>query len=555
MNAALQMPQFPQTQQGQGMVYPPQMTQNYMGQPNGQPNGPYDAQMFLATLMDVARQQGFQMPLGVPQQMPNNMLQHMVQGQQFQNNGMLPSDQGQSISSSFPNTLVTHDTPDGSSRLPTSAAPQSSSPEMCAPSIRRRSPLPSTPSPPLPPSRRKGKEKALAPRQNSFKRKRSESSEEEGEEQEGEEEDPFTTPPRHQQTNDPQVLSPRKLGEIFRSDSGDSLLFFVQVDLMGRHGVVQNIKVCLLLRSYCPGANDLAQKNGGKMGGSINDADYVILGNTMSKTFPDLLAQTTAVNKLPLRSAFIADCVKHAALLDVDNYVLEEYVPPKKRGRPSVAAMKAEKPKEKIQKTEPRKITSKKKAIQPVEQIRYDGPPSPTPPPLSTRIELSGGNFRFSDEEVNFFKRYARHLVEMDHLISNTAIFKRLYEKVSLSTVPALSSHTPSVLRCHITHLRLGERMLGGFARMSWISFAKRLALHDVKPLMPEATLKPMDRARFKMKLVHRRSAHLPFMTVCQGLRLKIHNSRIFEIYANSLQQAGAMIVMTRWCGRHWHPM
>jgi hypothetical protein len=235
MNAALQMPQFPQTQQGQGMVYPPQMTQNYMGQPNG----PYDAQMFLATLMDVARQQGFQMPLGVPQQMPNNM----VQGQQFQNNGMSPSGQGQSISPSFPKTLVTRDTPDGSSRLPTSAAPQSSSPEMCAPSIRRRSSLPSTPSPPLLPSRSKGKEKALAPRQNSFKRKRSESPEESEEE---EEEDPFTTPPRHRQTNDPQVLSPRKLGEIFRSDSGESLLFFVQVDLMGRHGVVQNIKVCLL---------------------------------------------------------------------------------------------------------------------------------------------------------------------------------------------------------------------------------------------------------------------------------------------------------------------
>ncbi|KIM75432.1 hypothetical protein PILCRDRAFT_827355 [Piloderma croceum F 1598] len=414
--AALQMPQFPQTQQGQAMAYPPQMTQNYMGQPNGQPNGPYDAQMFLATLMDVARQQGFQMPLGVPQQMPNNMLQHMVQ---FQNNGMPPSGQGQSISSSFPNSLVTRDTPDGSSHLPTSAAPQSSSPEMCAPSIRRRSPLPSTPSPPLPPSRRKGKEKALAPRQNSFKRKRSESSEEEEEEEE-----PFTTPPRHRQTNDPQVLSPRKLGEIFRSDSGESLLFFVQVDLMGRHGVVQNIK-----------------KNGGKMGGSINDADYVILGNTLSKTFPDLLAQTTAVNKLPLRSAFIVDCVKHAALLDVDNYVLEEYIPPKKRGRPSVVTMKAEKPKEKIQKKEPRKTTPKKKAVQPVEQIRCDGPPSPTPPPLSTRIELSGGHFRFSDEEVNFFKRYARHLVEMDHLISNTAIFKRLYEKMPHHSPPSWGAY------------------------------------------------------------------------------------------------------------------
>jgi len=62
--------------------------------------------------------------------------------------------------------------------------------------------------------------------------------------------------------------------------------------------------------------------------------------------------------------------------------------------------------------------------------IRHDGPPSPTPPPTSTRVPLPGGHFRFNDEEVDFFRRYARHLVELDHLISNAAIFKRLHEKM-----------------------------------------------------------------------------------------------------------------------------
>jgi hypothetical protein len=173
------------------------------------------------------------------------------------------------------------------------------------------------------------------------------------------------------------------------------------------------------------------------MGGSINDADYVILGNTLSKTFPDLLAQATTANKLPLRSVFIIDCVKHEALLDVDNYVLEEYIPPKKRGRPNVATVKAEKPKKEREEKEPKKkMTPKKKVNQSMAQIRHNGPPSPTPPPTSTRLELPGGHFRFSDEEVNFFSRYARHLVEVDHQISNTAIFKRMHEKVSLSTIP-----------------------------------------------------------------------------------------------------------------------
>lgn len=173
------------------------------------------------------------------------------------------------------------------------------------------------------------------------------------------------------------------------------------------------------------------QKNGGKMGGSISDADYVVLGNTLSKTFPDLLAQTTAANKLPLRSAFIVDCVKHEALLDINDYVLEEYVPPKKRGRPNVIATKAEKAGKPKEKKESNRPTTNKRTEKPMVPIRHTGPPSPTPPPVSTRVALPGGHFRFSDEEVNFFRRYARHLLEMDHQISNTAIFKRLYEKAS----------------------------------------------------------------------------------------------------------------------------
>lgn len=352
--------------------------------------------------MDIARQQGFQLPLGVPQQMPNNnILQHMFQAQQFQHNVMPPSGQGQSISSSFQNSSASGSASNDSSHISASAAPPSPSPQVCAPSISRRSTPLSIPSPPPPPKHSKGKDKVLAASQNSFKRKRSEPSDESSEE----EEELFATPPpRHSTTNAPHVLSPRKLGEIFRSDLGESISFFVQVDLISRHGVVQNIK-----------------KNGGKMVGSINDADYVVLGNTMSKTFPDLIAQTIAASKLPLRSGFVADCVKHEALLDVNDYVLEEYVPPKKRGRSSVTTVVASKP---------RKEKVSKKVNKPIVPTRQDGPPSPTPPPVSARVELPGGNFRFSDEEIDFFRRYARHLLELDHTISNAAIFNRLHKKM-----------------------------------------------------------------------------------------------------------------------------
>lgn len=233
MNQAPQMQQFPQIQPGQSVIYPQQMVQNYMGQPNGQQNAPFDAQMFLANFMDIARQQGFQMPLGVPQQMTNTMMQQMFQSQQFSNTVMPQSGQGQSISSSFPNSFANDKTSNGSSHPSASAAPHSPSPQVCAPSIRRRSSPLSTPSPP-PPQLSKGKGKAVAP---SFKRKRSEPSDESSEED-------FVTPPRLLETN-AQVLFPRKLGEIFRSDSGEPLLFFMQVDLMGRYAAVQHIKVCL----------------------------------------------------------------------------------------------------------------------------------------------------------------------------------------------------------------------------------------------------------------------------------------------------------------------
>jgi hypothetical protein len=173
----------------------------------------------------------------------------------------------------------------------------------------------------------------------------------------------------------------------------------------------------------------LVQKNGGKLGGSISEADFVVLGNSQSKTFPDLLAQTTTANKLPLRSSFITDCVKHEALLEISDYVLEEYRPPKKRGRPNVPTSKAETPKNGEAKKK-KKATSKRNMNRPVAQIHFGGAPSPSPPPISARIELPGGNFRFTDEEIDFFRRYVRHLVEKDYLINNAAIFKRLHDKV-----------------------------------------------------------------------------------------------------------------------------
>lgn len=118
--------------------------------------------------------------------------------------------------------------------LSTPVGLHSSSPQICEPSISRRSPLPETPPSPTPPGTSKGKERAVY---GSTKRKRTPPkyayipSEDEG--------IGISTPPVTKIPEDRR----RKAGEIFRSPSGEQLLFFVQVDLPGRAGTVQPIRV------------------------------------------------------------------------------------------------------------------------------------------------------------------------------------------------------------------------------------------------------------------------------------------------------------------------
>lgn len=168
------------------------------------------------------------------------------------------------------------------------------------------------------------------------------------------------------------------------------------------------------------------------MTGNITEAHYVILGNSNSKTFVDLLSQTIAANKLPLRSAFVAACVKRGGLLEQDGFILEEAMV-KKRGRPSSDAIKTEtpKPKKKERKLVTPKPITPKKAVKDATRV---GPPSPSPPPQESRVEMAGGrgHYLFTSEEDMYFQNYAKFLVERDHLISNTAIYKKVRDKVGI---------------------------------------------------------------------------------------------------------------------------
>lgn len=162
------------------------------------------------------------------------------------------------------------------------------------------------------------------------------------------------------------------------------------------------------------------------MVGSISDADYVVLGYPQSSTYKDLISQTKACNKVPLKSTFVTDCVKQMALLDEESYALQGFTP-KKKQRTSLATVKVETPKVSPKK-EPKRSVKKAQSF-----IRESTPPpGPTPPPLNTRVELTpgSGKYKYPPEEIAWFKKFARFHVDKDPKISNTELFKLVHQQV-----------------------------------------------------------------------------------------------------------------------------
>jgi hypothetical protein len=237
------------------------------------------------------------------------------------------------------------------------------------------------------------------------------------------------------------------------------------------------------------------QKNKGKVIGSIADADYVILF-TRSQTFQGLLSEAHACDKVPIQSAFVADCVAENTLLDESEYALDTGVSVKhaKRGRTSSAffefvqeaPVKKEsqksaskpKPKPKAKKTMPTETPTnkvKKRSVPTSPQMSaVPLPPSlkeanshytrrsPTPPPPETRKSMRDGKFHFTQPEMEYFCQYAQFLLNEDPTMSTTALLQAMHKKVRgcLRCVYSIfSERTDFVIccRCHITRLGPGR--------------------------------------------------------------------------------------------------
>ncbi|KAG2159802.1 uncharacterized protein EDB93DRAFT_16771 [Suillus bovinus] len=258
-------------------------------------------------------------------------------------------------------------------------------------------------------------------------------------------------------------------GEVFLDDQGQPLTFFVQVDLQGRSGVVSNIK-----------------KNKGKIIGSIADADYVILF-TRSQTFQGLLSEAHACDKVPIQSAFVADCIAENTLLDEREYVLDTVSGKHgKRGRPSSAFFEFVQVDSPSAKKENQKSTSKLKPkakkttptetpVKKVEKRSAATSPqflaaslspfsnevksrhsrrSPTPPPPETRKSMRDGKFHFTQPEIEYFCQYAQFLLNEDPTMSTTVLIQAMHKKMPHHSIGSWQMQAGSKLKTQLTEIR-----------------------------------------------------------------------------------------------------
>ncbi|KIK83663.1 hypothetical protein PAXRUDRAFT_14596 [Paxillus rubicundulus Ve08.2h10] len=286
---------------------------------------------------------------------------------------------------------------------------------------------------------------------------------------------PSTSPP----TQPRKVTAHKQKGEIFLSESGQPLQFFVQVDLHGRHNVVSNIK-----------------KNKGKIVNNIADADYLILF-TRSDTFQGLLSEASALGKSPIQAAFVADCIEEGDLLDEAGYMLEPGAKLKtlKRGRrQNVSWMKSATPEafrktnapnlrsssaktkmtislsqtptkddlDNKAKTTPRSAvssTSKSTSLsklawkeEVVTPSRSTG--SPTPPPPETRKLMKNGKYLFTEVEDEYFLHLAKHHLNHDPSTSNTALVHKLHKKMPHHPFASWQAHIDKKMKRTLDDIR-----------------------------------------------------------------------------------------------------
>ncbi|KIO08331.1 hypothetical protein M404DRAFT_997263 [Pisolithus tinctorius Marx 270] len=239
------------------------------------------------------------------------------------------------------------------------------------------------------------------------------------------------------------VIDRRNPCETF-SSGGESVNFYVQVDLHRRHNVVSNIK-----------------KHKGRIVNNIPDADYVI-ASTRAKSYDWVLKEATSLGKIPIQTAFVTDCIDENAILDETPYALEaetsiRYV---RRGRPGAfSEVKWEKSADKSNKKPRASVVKTEKLESPSrilleDELQQRSTRGETPPPPGTCQRMSGGKYYFTAEENEYFCQFAQYHLGRDPSMPTHALIQRLCEKMPHHTSASWQNYISQKLKTKLEHIR-----------------------------------------------------------------------------------------------------
>lgn len=251
----------------------------------------------------------------------------------------------------------------------------------------------------------------------------------------------------------------------------------------------------------------------------------IIHSSKDEKGFNDLLSTAQVNGEIPVPPKFVHDCVAEDRLLDATSYAYGSAVK-KKRKRNSSPVLESSSDEESLDAAEKKRLaknqkeaerrkrlmsekdTAKSKATpkpsssqpvalpartpKPIPKARKkaaastSGPRAPTPPGEHTR-EIWGPGYKFSPAEDEYALRYAKILIDHDHVISLSAIGKAVFEQVSNCIIFVTASESSRRCLTTVSH-RGGSIWLR--LRTIWTSGASVLGSHIGRLRVSRATLK-----------------------------------------------------------------
>ncbi|PSS37696.1 hypothetical protein PHLCEN_2v520, partial [Hermanssonia centrifuga] len=280
----------------------------------------------------------------------------------------------------------------------------------------------------------------------------------------------------------PLSSSTRRDRQIFKTDSGQPLVFVVQAGMRNRKELADTIK-----------------NHGGKLGAEIPQADYIVLAHNVDY-FKDLLTATVAAGKPAVRAAYVYECARQGVLLDEADFSFDGFeVRGKRRGRSFTVDLarlqRANKPKinegasHEIHKAK-NKSPSVKGHLAARDDKTHGSMPLPvgksprrrassvhrpsssrSPTPPRNVVQFSATRNRYTDEDRAYFSVYVAHLLKGDPDMSLSAITLKLAQKMphhSRASWLTVSSTHPSMrdvideLRRNAHKIRREQESLAG---------------------------------------------------------------------------------------------